>query len=89
MGSRLKISPKRDVRGVTCLEIFRIRSGHSMSSLARASGISRKVLWQIELQRDAYHPRPDTAAKIVEALNAKLDTRRRGGCKFEDIFDIV
>lgn len=81
--------PKTDTRGVTYLEIFRIRSGHSMSSLARASGISRKVLWQIELQKDAYHPRPDTAAKIVEALNANLDTKGYGGCKLEDIFDIV
>lgn len=89
MNGRLKIAPKKDQRGITYLELLRIRSGYSISSLARASKVSRKVLWQIETPKHPVHPRPDTAAKIIEALNTRRNANGYDGCTFEDIFEIV
>jgi len=88
LGIRLKVYARRDESGTSLLERKRILLGLSTLALAKKANISRNSVWRLERNHLGQAIRPDTAVKILRALNSQLETLGEGVCTFEDIFEL-
>jgi DNA-binding XRE family transcriptional regulator len=88
LGGRLKIYPRYDSSGVSLLERTRIMVGFSTSALAKEASVSRNSIWRLEKNHKKMAVRPDTALKIVTALNNSRTKLGEIRYSLEDIFEI-